>query len=93
MALLARRFGTKVRVAPGEAAGSADVDIEIEAGEPCSAYAIVDNHGSRHTAKGVYRCRSTHYNARSFDGGIAQLGERLHGMQEVSGSIPLTSTR
>ncbi len=26
-------------------------------------------------------------------GGIAQLGERLHGMQEVSGSIPLTSTR
>jgi hypothetical protein len=28
-----------------------------------------------------------------FDGGIAQLGERLHGMQEVSGSIPLTSTR
>ena len=28
----------------------------------------------------------------SFDGGIAQLGERLHGMQEVSGSIPLTST-
>ena len=32
------------------------------------------------------------YNSRSF-GGIAQLGERLHGMQEVSGSIPLTSTR
>ena len=28
----------------------------------------------------------------SLDGGIAQLGERLHGMQEVSGSIPLTST-
>ena len=28
-----------------------------------------------------------------FAGGIAQLGERLHGMQEVSGSIPLTSTR
>ena len=28
----------------------------------------------------------------SFFGGIAQLGERLHGMQEVSGSIPLTST-
>ena len=25
-------------------------------------------------------------------GGIAQLGERLHGMQEVSGSITLTST-
>ena len=28
----------------------------------------------------------------SFAGGIAQLGERLHGMQEVSGSIPLIST-
>ena len=26
------------------------------------------------------------------DGGIAQLGERLHGMQEVIGSIPFTST-
>jgi hypothetical protein len=26
------------------------------------------------------------------NGGIAQLGERLHGMQEVSGSIPLVST-
>jgi len=25
-------------------------------------------------------------------GGLAQLGERLHGMQEVSGSIPLSST-
>ena len=24
---------------------------------------------------------------------IAQLGERLHGMQEVSGSIPLISTK
>ena len=28
----------------------------------------------------------------SFSGGIAQLGERLHGMQEVIGSIPFTST-
>jgi hypothetical protein len=26
-------------------------------------------------------------------GGLAQLGERLHGMQEVSGSIPLISTK
>ena len=32
------------------------------------------------------------YNLASAQGGIAQLGERLHGMQEVSGSIPLTST-
>jgi hypothetical protein len=29
----------------------------------------------------------------SFSGGIAQLGERLHGMQEVIGSIPFTSTK
>ena len=28
-----------------------------------------------------------------FYGGLAQLGERLHGMQEVSGSIPLFSTK
>jgi hypothetical protein len=26
-------------------------------------------------------------------GGLAQLGERLHGMQKVSGSIPLLSTK
>src|SRR4051812_14697646 len=32
------------------------------------------------------------YNFAFARGGIAQLGERLHGMQEVSGSIPLTST-
>ncbi len=30
--------------------------------------------------------------AANRDGAIAQLGERLHGMQEVSGSIPLGST-
>ncbi|ABM45288.1 conserved hypothetical protein [Bartonella bacilliformis KC583] len=29
----------------------------------------------------------------AFCGAIAQLGERLHGMQEVSGSIPLSSTK
>ena len=29
---------------------------------------------------------------RGMRGGIAQLGERLHGMQEVRGSIPLVST-
>src|SRR4051812_7113833 len=36
--------------------------------------------------------RNTARIIRPFRGGIAQLGERLHGMQEVSGSIPLTST-
>jgi hypothetical protein len=30
---------------------------------------------------------------RSAHGAIAQLGERLHGMQEVRGSIPLGSTK
>ena len=30
---------------------------------------------------------------RSEIGALAQLGERLHGMQEVSGSIPLGSTK
>ena len=34
----------------------------------------------------VVRNRTTKY------GGIAQLGERLNGIQEVSGSIPLIST-
>ena len=29
--------------------------------------------------------------ARDGIGGVAQLGERLHGMQEVRGSSPLTS--
>ncbi len=28
-----------------------------------------------------------------YDGAIAQLGERLHGMQEVGGSIPPGSTK
>ena len=40
----------------------------------------------------LYKLLNTAYNSASFVGGIAQLGERLHGMQEVSGSIPLTST-
>ena len=30
---------------------------------------------------------------RGFRGAIAQLGERLHGMQEVGGSIPPSSTK
>ena len=32
------------------------------------------------------------HTGRDWFGAIAQLGERLHGMQEVSGSIPLGST-
>jgi hypothetical protein len=43
--------------------------------------------------KGIYKAEFDVYNLASvLQGGIAQLGERLHGMQEVSGSIPLTST-
>ena len=41
----------------------------------------------------VYKLGARPYNARSLKGGIAQLGERLHGMQEVRGSIPRTSTK
>jgi hypothetical protein len=41
----------------------------------------------------LYKGEFAVYNLASvLQGGIAQLGERLHGMQEVSGSIPLTST-
>jgi hypothetical protein len=40
----------------------------------------------------LYTMWGAPYNS-SITGGIAQLGERLHGMQEVSGSIPLTSTK
>ena len=36
---------------------------------------------------------SSHYHARLVFGAIAQLGERLHGMQEVGGSIPPGSTK
>ena len=32
------------------------------------------------------------YNIAVFCGVIAQLGERLHGMQEVTGSIPVSSS-
>jgi hypothetical protein len=38
-------------------------------------------------------CSAKQRNAVPGLGGIAQLGERLHGMQEVSGSIPLISTK
>jgi hypothetical protein len=50
----------------------------------------------RATMRGSRRCcrgaRGRRPSAWWRCGGIAQLGERLHGMQEVSGSIPLTST-
>lgn len=40
-----------------------------------------------------YNTPLIHSSSGELTGGIAQLVERLHGMQEVSGSIPLTSTR
>jgi hypothetical protein len=49
---------------------------------------------SLHAPEGIYNFKNDLYNLVSvLQGGIAQLGERLHGMQEVSGSIPLTSTK
>ena len=53
---------------------------------------VIDNHSTH-----LYYCASLTgdviISERSRYGGIAQLGERLHGMQEVSGSIPLISTK
>ena len=40
----------------------------------------------------LFAFRYTFLCQREERGGIAQLGERLHGMQEVRGSIPLVST-
>jgi hypothetical protein len=37
--------------------------------------------------------KTLQYIARLSRGAIAQLGERLHGMQEVAGSIPASSTK
>src|SRR5512134_3643788 len=34
----------------------------------------------------------TPFRPKTFGGAVAQLGERLHGMQEVDGSIPFSST-
>src|SRR4051794_29735897 len=48
---------------------------------------------SRHPAERSVRPGPRPDNPDHFDGAIAQLGERLHGMQEVSGSIPLSSTK
>ena len=48
--------------------------------------------GVMHGRVAIYSQKRRRYNSPLSRGGIAQLGERLHGMQEVSGSIPLTST-
>ena len=41
--------------------------------------------------RAVFFGKKLHFNQRK-KGDIAQLGERLNGIQEVSGSIPLIST-
>jgi hypothetical protein len=46
----------------------------------------------KNAQQALHKTPPTRYNSGRRMGGIAQLGERLHGMQEVSGSIPLTST-
>ena len=53
---------------------------------PASKVAIAPRSEQMGTSDRTAECKFKNY------GGIAQLGERLHGMQEVSGSIPLTST-
>ena len=48
---------------------------------------------NRNTAsKKLITRKSSKIKGFRFHGGIAQLGERLNGIQEVSGSIPLIST-
>ena len=37
-------------------------------------------------------CQTIRKQFRFCDGRVAQLGERIHGMDEVAGSIPVTST-
>ena len=67
-----------------------------EIGDRGGATAIIADAGGaevRPRARAVCAARASHrIISDSPRGGIAQLGERLHGMQEVSGSIPLTST-
>ncbi|CAG9263203.1 hypothetical protein BDI4_730066 [Burkholderia diffusa] len=68
---------------------------EVRAGRsrPCMTPRRLRKKIRSNRKKGIYKFKFGPYNLISvLQGGIAQLGERLHGMQEVSGSIPLTST-
>src|SRR3954447_22926245 len=59
--------------------------LEIDP-ELCSGFRLRAPHGAReHDQEKIVR-------KRWISGAIAQLGERLHGMQEVGGSIPPGST-
>ena len=67
--------------------------------DPCRAHALRGFFAAKNFQKTVDKRPSGWYNytrrqARGqTSGGLAQLGERLHGMQEVTGSIPVISTR
>ncbi len=76
--------------------------VRIPVGTPSSFRALArakrERGGLRTTA--LKRCKKNCTRTLSYvsirvpaNGGLAQLGERLHGMQEVSGSIPLSSTK
>ena len=59
-------------------------------------YTVFQTKREEATKKNLDRTENLWYHAealRSEYGGIAQLGERLNGIQEVSGSIPLISTK
>ncbi len=59
----------------------------------CYSIAVVDHFPAMvlQTSRLAF-AQSSRYNPALACGGIAQLGERLHGMQEVSSSILLIST-
>ena len=67
--------------------------------DPRRAHALRGSFAAKNFQKTVDKRPSGWYNytrrqARGqTSGGLAQLGERLHGMQEVTGSIPVISTR
>ena len=61
----------------------------------CEAVIINKQSGKRSTRNRRLGCKIKLRNTQHtlLFGGIAQLGERLNGIQEVSGSIPLISTK
>ena len=46
---------------------------------PSSSYSLADN--------------NDHFKFNKYNGAVAQMGERLNGIQEVVGSIPIGSTK
>lgn len=45
----------KLRVAPGQAQGSSDFDVQVDADPRIAGYVLADNHGSRYTGKNRLR--------------------------------------